>query len=334
MKFRSLAAILFMQIFLTNCGPAALPHEETQSMLHFIPFSTTNGISLRHAREPVFKICAQGQSNAKVEEWAVRAALTWLKASRTIDDKVTNKAEISCSSPHININMRPGQSVSFASPGNVNFFTGQKYGELLHELGHALAGLSDTYVGRQAGACKPGQPQSNMCWGAFGPRANPEEYSGLWADDIEGVQSQHKKLFPDATPPANAAQINAETPVDANNPWPEPGQNTQPGITSTPDANTSVWAALEESTTDLAKMYLSAPTGTQATIACPNVTDATQCQNSFAKISFQAANLSIGRPTFVSTSQVTITADQTWYAFATDSSGQVVGQQGFRFNAK
>jgi hypothetical protein len=159
--------------------------------------------------------------------WAKRGVLTWLRAARKADDRVTGNVEISCSNPHVMINMLGGRSRSYASPGIVHFYTGQPYGELLHELGHAVAGLGDTYVGSQAGSCAPGQPQSNMCWGAYGPRSDPEKHSGLWPDDITGVMANQRRLFADAKPPANADTINAEAPLNMSSPW---GGSMQPSL--------------------------------------------------------------------------------------------------------
>src|SRR5690606_1747224 len=112
MDFRRFIAPLFLLAGLTHCGPDAMVQEEPQSMLHFIPFSTTQGISLRYARESTFNVCAQGATNSQVEQWSVRAVLTWLKAVRIIDDQVTREVAITCQNPHLRINMRPGTSVS------------------------------------------------------------------------------------------------------------------------------------------------------------------------------------------------------------------------------
>jgi hypothetical protein len=61
-----------------------------------------------------------------------------------------------------------------------------------------------------------------MCWGAYGPRANPEEWSTLWEDDIKGIQSNFRKIFPEnALSPSWADSVDLEESLDLNDPWPE-----------------------------------------------------------------------------------------------------------------
>lgn len=55
----------------------------------------------------------------------------------------------------------------------------------LHEFGHAF-GLLDTYTG-SGGACQTGQPASVMCYA---------KYDQLLDDDIKGIQSVYRTLFP------------------------------------------------------------------------------------------------------------------------------------------
>jgi len=321
--------ILFVAV-LPSCGPVQDTHEEPQSMLHFIPHRTTQNISLRYARQPVFKVCTRGATNPKVEQWSVQAVLTWLRAARKIDDRVTRAVEVSCQSPHLVIEMRNGSGVSHAYPGHANFYTGKPFGELVHELGHALAGLSDTYQGRQAGNCKPGQPQSNMCWGAYGPRANPGQYSGLWPDDILGVHSQHKKLFPDARPPVNAAAIDAEAPIDFRSPWPEDGEEDH-----SDDSNHAgrMFVALASSPSAAATLYLSTPKSAQTVILCVNVSDLNACRRSSERIVLQAADSRPDRMLFVAPEHLPLSPNHNIYAFALENSGQLIVQRGFRVQA-
>ena len=60
----------------------------------------------------------------------------------------------------------------------------------LHEFGHAF-GLLDTYSGR-GGSCQPGQPASVMCYA---------KYDELMDDDIKGIQSVYRSLYPTTNTP-------------------------------------------------------------------------------------------------------------------------------------
>jgi len=197
--------------------------EEQGYMLHFIAWSTTSGISLRSAREPEFRVCISGRDSERARAYTRRGVLTWLRAVWVIDDRVTNQVTFECNNSHMRVNILPGSGTSNASPGRTNIYEQRPYGTYLHEFGHSLAGLADTYSGRQAGRCQAGQPQSNMCWGAYGPRSDPERFSGLWQDDIEGVQSQYRKIFRDSRPPANGSSVDLKAPLNVENPWPISG---------------------------------------------------------------------------------------------------------------
>jgi len=120
----------------------------------------------------------------------------------------------------LTIHLRPGKGTSYASPSVTTIYLTRPYGTWTHELGHALAGLGDTYKGG-AGSCG-NQPESLMCWGAYGPRANPEEWSTLWLDDIKGIQANYKKVFPsEGTSPAWADTVDLEESIDFDQPWPD-----------------------------------------------------------------------------------------------------------------
>jgi hypothetical protein len=58
----------------------------------------------------------------------------------------------------------------------------------LHEFGHAF-GLLDTYNGT-GGSCQTGQPASVMCYA---------KYDELLDDDIKGIQSVYRTLFPNTS---------------------------------------------------------------------------------------------------------------------------------------
>ena len=120
------------------------------------------------------------------------------------------------------LHMLRGSGTSYASPSVSTIYLSRPFGTWTHEFGHALVGLSDTYSGRTAGDCVSGQPESLMCWGAYGPKKDEAAHSTLWADDIAGFQANYYKIFGrDLTPPDWAGTIDLESPLDVNNPWPE-----------------------------------------------------------------------------------------------------------------
>lgn len=185
--------------------------------------SSVKQCSVKHAHKPVFNICLEGKASEadleRAKQWSARATLTWLRVIKVLDDKVTRQVAFSCTERHLTIRLRPGSGTSFASPSVATLYLKEAYGTWTHELGHAFAGLSDTYNGG-AGRCG-NQPQSLMCWGAYGPRANPEKWSTLWADDIAGFQVNFRKIFAeDPTPPDWAPTVNLEAPLNLQDPWP------------------------------------------------------------------------------------------------------------------
>lgn len=217
----SLASGLSALLILSACGPTS-QHAD----LNYVAWSESSvrQSTIAKARESQINICFQGSvSSADFERakvWARRAVLTWLRVAKLIDHRVTNQVAYTCENRHLTINLRTGSGTSFASPGVTTIYTTRPYGTWTHEFGHALAALGDTYAGG-AGSCQSGQPQSLMCWGAYGPRANPDQWSTLWADDIAGLQHNYRRVFTDQlVAPDWAGSVNVESPLDLENPWP------------------------------------------------------------------------------------------------------------------
>ena len=188
--------------------------------------SSVKKCTIAHIRKPTLNICLDGQATSadlqRVQQWAARASLTWLRVLKVLDNQVTRQVVFSCQNKHLSIHLRPGGGTSHASPSVATIYLTRPYGTWTHELGHALAGLGDTYQGG-AGKCGS-QPQSLMCWGAYGPRANPEEWSTLWSDDIKGIQANFRKVFSGASvPPSWANNVDLEDSLELENPWPDSG---------------------------------------------------------------------------------------------------------------
>lgn len=191
----------------------------------YVSFSPTSikRCTLSKIRQSSLNICLDGQATEadlkRAKAWSARAVLTWMRSLKVIDEKVTRQIIFTCANKHLNIHLRPGEGTSFASPSVATIYSTRPYGTWTHELGHAFAGLGDTYTAG-AGSCGS-QPQSLMCWGAYGPRANPEEWSTLWEDDIKGIQANFRKVFPGTSvAPPWASSIKLELPLNPEAPWP------------------------------------------------------------------------------------------------------------------
>lgn len=195
------------------------------------PESSLKKCTLYRAPSSELQICLTGRATAadleRAQKWAARATLTWFRALVVMDRSVTARIRFACENPDLSIRLKPGSGTSFASPGVANIYLSRPYGTWTHELGHALAGLGDTYKGGSAGSCGS-QPQSLMCWGAYGPRANPDRFSTLWSDDVAGIQANYRKLYPKAVAPEWAATVDLEKPLDLEKPWPT-GKLLAPG---------------------------------------------------------------------------------------------------------
>ena len=143
--------------------------------------------------------------------------MKWFRALRLIDDNVTDLVVFSCDKPLLNIQLEPGSGTSMGRCGYALLYSQRPYGTYLHEFGHAVAGLADTYSGGSAGNCISGQPQSIMCWGAYGPD-DAAGYNRLFPDDVKGIQAQYRRIMGNMQAPAQGA-IDPFAPLDPEAPW-------------------------------------------------------------------------------------------------------------------
>ncbi|NBV49846.1 hypothetical protein EBR78_01355 [bacterium] len=217
MKLHSVFGIVFF-------GTICFAHSEISTRYKTFSESSVRRCSIMKVRQPTFNICLAGQATGpdleRARTWAARASLTWLRALKVLDASVTRNILFTCEDKHLTINLRPGSGTSHASPSVTTIYLTRPYGTWTHELGHALAGLGDTYVAGSAGNCGS-QPDSLMCWGAYGPRANPEEWSTLWQDDIQGIQYNFLKVLGNqSSSPQWAPSVDLEKSLNLNDPWP------------------------------------------------------------------------------------------------------------------
>lgn len=208
-----------------GCG--AETHAPQMSETNYLSWSTDSirASLIGQAKKEVVNVCLQGSVTAadlqRAKTWSRRAILTWFRALKVIDERVTGNIALTCTNRDLTINLKTGDSTSFASPSVATIYTQRPFGTWTHEFGHALAGLTDTYGGG-AGSCKSGQPLSLMCWGAYGPRANLNAWSTLWPDDIKGIQANYRLLNSGGTTaPAWADEVDLEAPLDLSTPWPD-----------------------------------------------------------------------------------------------------------------
>lgn len=181
--------------------------------------------SLSYADEPEFRVCLSGRASQDDYEralvWSTESIFAWFKVFKQMDENVTRTITYTCDRPHLTWHLRNGNGRSYASPRSINIFLRSPYGTWTHELGHAMVGLGDTYSGSAAGNCQRGQPQSLMCWGGYGPRADHQEHSTLWEDDVAGAQYTYPIANGSTTPPDFADQIDVFAAVNVLMPWPE-----------------------------------------------------------------------------------------------------------------
>ena len=344
--FRMIFGLLILSL-VSACGGdrGSREIEEDDSTLHYVPFGSIRSCGLAKARESAIKICLDpGGVGAdvvtKAKNYTTHSLLTWLKALRQIDPKVTSKIEYTCTGAHMKVRMIPGAGTSYASCSSLNVYSERPYGTYLHELGHAFAALGDTYSGG-AGSCIPGQPKSLMCWGAYGPNKDPQGFNMLFEDDVTGIQANYKQLFSDTTSPDSS--INPLGPLDVANPW--PGSNNvmpqvvSPGLPQTvPDS--SLFVALGSPSTQNQQEFavlVSAPSSVVAVMACTDSANPAACAKDQSKaIGARLVQQVNGRNIFSLNKPVALQsfADRALilYGFATESiTGAAAAERRIRF---
>jgi hypothetical protein len=175
------------------------PTEE--SALKWLPM--TNPYFFRGIYEDGIRVCTSPQDVEsqpyirQMSQWSIQALRPWLNALKAIDPTVTATIIASCVDPHYKIKVWSAQhfkhsirsdlrtfvkvadyAAIYTNPSNasLNVFT--------HEFGHAFVALGDTYLEDSHGRCRPGQPQSIMCYASA-------HQSQLMPDDLKGLKAQY-----------------------------------------------------------------------------------------------------------------------------------------------
>jgi len=254
-----MSIIIAMTVIAAGCGES-----KVDSHLDFATFVSPSSAGLAHAREASFKICIEGSQNeiAKAQDYARRAMLTWLRALRQIDPKVTSRVEFSCSAPHQTIKLIPGSGTSTSGAQHSNIYTERPYGTYLHEFGHSFAALGDTYDGG-GGSCTAGQPESLMCRGAYGNK-DSQGFSTLYQDDVTGIQSRYRQIFSDVTAPDPS--INPLGPLNPDAPWSNATGSPLPGGATSVDG---LFVLVSNVTnTAMPTLFISAPLTIESVFVC------------------------------------------------------------------
>jgi hypothetical protein len=178
------------------------------SVLHWNYWN--NPISFNGIYQTEMRICIAAQKSVgaptidRAQITAIDALRTWAIQVRRLSRYATTKVVYSCASPHYRIIIYTSTSFarlfnsqlrSFVKTEQVNtIYTHDGAvnapGVLLHEFGHAFAGLGDTYVNGGNYDCQPGQPASLMCSHfRFG--------SKLMTDDLDGLKNVYAINFGD-----------------------------------------------------------------------------------------------------------------------------------------
>ncbi|MCX6119085.1 MAG: hypothetical protein NT027_16230, partial [Proteobacteria bacterium] len=195
-KLLVLSCVIILSM--ASCGPSKSQNENSSLKWRFF----TNPLAFNGIHESEIRLCVLAQKSVglSVADSAKRngilALSTWVKLVAKMSPWVNPKIVYSCKSPHYNIKIYSTDSFarqfnrelrSFVSLSETNtIFTHTNAvntaGLLLHEFGHAFAGLGDTYVNGGNFDCQTGQPPSLMCSHfRFGSR--------IMSDDIEGLKS-------------------------------------------------------------------------------------------------------------------------------------------------
>lgn len=274
--------IVTVAALLAGCAPQnkAL-NRKSKSNLDFISFGDNQLATLKAMRSSEFKLCVQNQgysgSMDKQRENALQGLLVWYRAVRQIDPAIKNNIKFDCNNADVEVNVTGGGDRSYAEGNVITLMAGNGDGSILHEYGHAFAGLADTYdTGTgQAGACVQGQPKSVMCWGMYGKHDNAG-HSLLYDDDAKGIQSNYKAVFPEFAHATPDMTIDPTAPLDVNNPWPASGGGG--------GGNTNgVFALIAESgNVDAAAIYISTATDIQSVAVCLGKADVCSAPNAQA----------------------------------------------------
>lgn len=280
--------------------------DESNSQLHYIEgWSQNPGCGFRLAMQPL-KVCVRGGSSQKVideqKNYTLSALKSWLGALRQVNQQVTDQVDFGCDNARLTMNIQAGEGTATGGPGRINIYASKQLGTHLHEWGHAFACLSDTYMGRQAGKCKPGHRESIMCWGEYGE-------DRLYDDDIEGIQKTFLKVFPF-----------------------NPGSG---GATQPPSGG----AAVQELFLALAKaqaptLYVSASKGTARVLLCPTNSNTSCRANTPGVAILNKLTTNASRDIFVSTAPVNTNAAASYVATAEDANGQPIVSRRFGFKAR
>lgn len=316
-----------LTIIIGACGPLdSRPTYDEASHLSFRLFSNASSCTLADARKPSLKVCVQGsvgqQVLDKAKKFSKRAVLQWFRALKQIDGKVTKNIDFNCSAgSDLNISLRPGGGTAFAGCGKTTIYETRPYGTYLHEFGHALAGLSDTYVGGSAGSCQSGQPKSVMCWGAYGKK-DSEGFSMLYPDDVEGIQTQYRKLFKDLQPPS--FQVDPFANLNPENPWPQDGSN--PITTTNPQSlGTNLFAAFgnrDNSGSETYAVIVSTPLGDNAVFACEGDQEISCTSDASRRINAKEIKVVEDRRLFLLLKPISLTAGKLVSLFSSKADGE------------
>jgi len=152
------------------------------------------GISAKVKKETI-RVCLSDASNSEARKELLKSSiLKWIEPMRSLSTvALASNVEVvpynstGCDVRTLVGNYNPARTQLGTTPTVYLNSTGW-FGSstvTLHEFGHAF-GLLDTYNGT-GGSCQTGQPASVMCYA---------KYDELLDDDIAGIQSIYRTLFP------------------------------------------------------------------------------------------------------------------------------------------
>lgn len=145
---------------------------------------------IQKANQESIRVCLQGADTSQQKSDEIKKAATmWMDAIRSKYAQAKAQIKMTCEQPDITVNIAHGYGTPMTylgMPATLSIYTGTEFGNILHEFGHAIPCLDDTYVGGSAGYCVQGQPKSVMCYGLL--------INELTEDDVAGAISQYEAI--------------------------------------------------------------------------------------------------------------------------------------------
>lgn len=189
MKFFFVPLMLAVSLSSVACRTFSALEDDGSHLKYSLMFAPQH-CPIKKANGDFINVCASGADLTQVRlDTIKKAGNMWLDAIRTKYPQAKAQIAMTCTAPDVYVDVYQGNATPITNlghPSRITLYTETPFGNILHEFGHAIPCLGDTYVGGQAGYCYQGQPKSVMCYGLL--------INELTADDIAGSIQQYEIL--------------------------------------------------------------------------------------------------------------------------------------------